>query len=657
MKKIISICLLGLVLLSAKTTTAQSIVLDELVEAGDLKLFPNIYNKNEYYYLADKVRLAKGENGKPEFSFIRWVENQSTDDAEESYKDTEGAGGGIVTALIELGVTDEQKMEAEQELRRINPRGKIKGPVMYRSGTVALVSSFNADNEEYTEQVLGLGPAPVLEGQKSPVSIQLTKKGAKILWESFQANIADVSFAFNMEIEGYNAPISANVSFNWEEIYEHKNFQGGIATPVLAAEVDVAVSEMISNRVIKITEIGEDEDFDQIRTVVMEMIQTGIFESQENTSTPSLSQLTSNTNGRSSMLDRASAMLSQQRRDYERDRNRANRPVRSIPATNTATTPESSDEDTEDDSDTASADNADTPTAGEAVRRASPSDEPSTVPPYEPSSADAESSASAPTMAIAAAFQFKRQKKSGSVNISMEKSIIRNQRINFGGNIGSVNCDTCFNMFNLDDPLYKQREILAFVDGANLNDFGQFINYVSVLLKKKHQSGDITQREIRIDRKNFNRGNNFKFDPYGWKGDKDRSKWLEYDYKATWSFHGGYEVSTPWITREAGAITLAPPFKKKDLYIDVDQSIQDDDLVRFAEVKVFYKQGEKEKRESVRIDFSKDDLSQRLGIVMKEDVLAYDYQIKWILKGRDPILEERKPSTDETIYLINSGQF
>src|SRR5690606_34329673 len=107
-------------------------------------------------------------------------------------------------------------------------------------GTVALVSAFNNENEEFTQQVLGLGPAPVLDGQKTSVSIQLTKKGAKILWESFKTNTPNITFSFNMEYEGYSAPIKAMVSFEWEKIYEHKNFQAGVATPVLSAEVDVA---------------------------------------------------------------------------------------------------------------------------------------------------------------------------------------------------------------------------------------------------------------------------------------------------------------------------------------------------------------------------------------------------------------------------------
>ncbi len=655
MKKNIYICLI-LCIGWMSFVNAQAIVLDELVKAGDLTLFPSIYNQNEYYYLSDQVRLAKDDNGKPQFSFLRWVENQSTT-TEDNYKDTEGAGGGIVTALVELKVSDEQKQEAEQELRRINPRGKIKGPVMYRGGTVALVSAFNAENEEFSQQVLGLGPAPVLDGQKASVSIQLTKKGSKILWESFKTNTPNIVFKFNMEIEGYNSPIKAKVNFKWEKIYEHKNFQAGVATPVLSAEIDAAMDEMMENNTISITEIGEDEDFDEIRNMVMEIVRTEMFESQENSTTPSLSELTSGSGSRPSMLDRATALLNQQRQDYNNQVRAAN-----IASSNTPTprSPNNSNttsgtEDNDDHEDTADNESDDIePRAGTAVRRASPEDEPSTVPPYQPRETN---EPQAPSIAIAAAFRFKSVKKTGTFNLNMEKSLPRNQVINFDEGIGRIKCKDCFHMVNLDDPLYKQREIVAFVDGFNTDDFGQFVNFVSVLLKKKHENGQITQREIRIDRNNFSNGNLFKFDPYGWKGDKNRGKWLEYDYKTTWSFFGGHEVSTPWSKREAGSIALAPPFQKKDVYIEIDDTLKEDYQVRFAEVKLYYPQGEKEKVERIRIDLNKDELSKRIGIIQADDQLQYEYEVKWHIKGRSPITQARTATSDETIFLSDIGQF
>jgi len=655
MKKIIIACTV-LLMWPFLTGTAQAIVLDKLVKAGDLTVFPSIHNENEYYYLSDQVRLATDNRGKPQFSFLRWVENESTND-DDSYKDTEGAGGGIVTALVELKVSEEQRQAAEQELRRVNPRGRLRGPVMYRGGTVALVSAFNADNEEFSEQVLGLGPAPVLDGQKASVSIQLTKKGSKILWESFKTRTPNIVFKFNMEIEGYNSPISAKVNFKWEKIYEHKNFQAGIATPVLSGEVDVAVSEMINNNTIKITEIGEDEDFDVIRSTVMEIIRTEMFESQENATTPSLSQLSAGNNARPSMLDRATSLLNQQRQDYNNERN--NRNLARSNANRGGNTSSTRSENNAGNETTTSSNASDTddeeeePQAGSGVRRASPSDEPSPVPPHQGDDTNAQP----PAIAIAASFSFKQVKKTGTFNLSLEKSLLRNQVINFDEGIGAINCDDCFRMVNLDDPLYKQREIIAFIDGSNSEDFGQFINFVTVLLKKKHESGELTQREIRIDRKNFNQGNNFKFDPYGWKGDNNRDKWLEYEYKTTWSFFGGHEVEMPWTTRESGSISLAPPLRKKDIYIEADASLAEDNNVRSAEVKIYYQQGEKEKIERVRIDFSKEELSKRISVVQEDDVLEYEYEIKWHIKGQEPIVQEKRSSTDETLYLSDVGQF
>jgi len=56
---------------------------------------------------------------------------------------------------------------------------------------------------------------------------------------------------------------------------------------------------------------------------------------------------------------------------------------------------------------------------------------------------------------------------------------------------------------NLDDPLYKQRELVSSWTGER-KGFGDYINFATVQMRKKHQAGDETQDEVRIDRKNFN---------------------------------------------------------------------------------------------------------------------------------------------------------
>jgi hypothetical protein len=111
-----------------------------------------------------------------------------------------------VHALVELSVSDEMVREAERALQRIDGDGMIRGPVVFKSGTVALISSIAQPNGEKTQQVVGLGHAPILENQRSAVSVQLNKIGSKILWESFNTSTPDFSFNFEMEVQGYLSP-------------------------------------------------------------------------------------------------------------------------------------------------------------------------------------------------------------------------------------------------------------------------------------------------------------------------------------------------------------------------------------------------------------------------------------------------------------------
>ena len=79
-------------------------------------------------------------------------------------------------------------------------------------------------------------------------------------------------------------------------------------------------------------------------------------------------------------------------------------------------------------------------------------------------------------------------------------------------------------LVNLEDPLFVEREIVAKLNGVDAEDFDDMVNFVSVQLRKVHGNGDITDRELKIDRKTFTEtGNSFPME-YGWKGDDDDSK-------------------------------------------------------------------------------------------------------------------------------------
>lgn len=635
----------GLVI-SSWQVFAASVVLDKQVRAGELILFPDVSNKNVYRYVPDKVRLATDKDGNPKFSFLRYIKNVRSGATEAEKR--EGEAGGIVHAVVSLGVTKDQIRDARRELTRINPKAKLEGPVLFDSGKFGLVSSFTDKKGGLTTQVVGLGNAPLLDGEKAAVSLQLTKKGAEILWESFKTPTADLSFSFEMEMSGYQSPKKAVIEANFDQIYDHKGFAAGVATPYLAAEIKGAFDDLQKKGAIKLTQVGEDAKMEALITTAYNKITDMMFKPSGGTGTPSLASLTG-AGGRSgpSLLDKATSMLDKRRQEARKENERIRREQRQADQAARAerqrqqatararpTTP-STEQATDDE---------ETPPRYSETRPAA-SREPNQQELQESQRRDADSGGegqqqqvSTPSFAAVASFEMKKVRQRGNYKIDLNKYTADKINLRFDQNIGDLrsfmNNSSFFRTANLDDPVYKQREIVAFIDGFNASDFGKFINFATVQLNKEHAKGAKTIDEVRVDRNNFNKeGNNFKL-LYGWKNDKDREKWLQYKYRVKWSFFGGYEVEEPWKPSVEAALNLAPPYQRRKVLLDADSGALKAAGVRAVTVKLYYTLGNKIRTEKRTLNIRRDQASDEIVYLAPKDIDDdYKYDITYQLKG------------------------
>ncbi len=322
MKKITIIiqiaCLVGLALTPIKS---QQILLDKPVRAGELILFPEISNESNYYYLADKPRLALHPDGNPQFSFTRYVKNELSDGSKNTAILESNFGGGIVHALVELSVSDDQRREAQSALRRIDGDGKIVGPVIFKSGTVALISAIANERGDMVEQIIGLGNAPILENQKSAVAVQLNKIGSKILWETFNTPTPDFSINFEMEVEGYLSPKRVLIEADFERVYNHKAFEAAATTPILSAEISAAFDELHDEGAIKVTQIGTDEQLDRLKETAYNQLINLMFDKIGGTGVPQMNQILPG-NNQPSMLERATTSLNRARQETRQENQR-----------------------------------------------------------------------------------------------------------------------------------------------------------------------------------------------------------------------------------------------------------------------------------------------------------------------------------------------
>jgi hypothetical protein len=662
------LCAAALGVWNAPAWAQQHVVIDEAVRAGALNCYRSIDNPLEYYYAINDVHLAQDESGKPAFMFMRYVNNVRSGAGEAEAK--EGTGGGLVHCVVQLGVPPEVVADAGRELGRLKSGAKLMGPLNYTSGKFMLVAAAkDADGKTLMDNVVGLGSAPILDGGKAAVSIPLTKQGAKILWESFRMAKPAIDFKFEMDVSGYNAPHRALIEANWDQIYEHKAFAVGVASKYLAAEIKGAFDDLQKSGAIKLTQIGGDEKQEALITTAYNKITDMMFAPIGGTGTPDLASLTGSGN-QPSMLDRATQYLRQNQQDARAENERIrteNRQIREEnrrDAARTSTSPASASGSSGATATTADAGAPGDSSASDRPRgyrprppsleptyadQARPTDAPRTAPVAQRQEEDV------PAFAVLASFEMKSVRQHGEFKIDLNKYTAATRTYPFTSSISGLtsylNDPMYFKEVNMDDPLYKQRELVVMVDGANATDFGTYINFATVEMRKKHQSGEESEDEVRIDRKNFNsEGNAFKL-MYGWKGDNDRRRWMDYEYQTTWSFFGGKEMQDPWKSTNTGAINVVPPFQKRSVDVDADPDAMTQAGVRIATVKLYYKLGDTEKVKVVTLNALKGKLSERIDFIMPPDQPNYEYEVEYQLKGSKTVSTGRKSASAATLIL------
>jgi hypothetical protein len=667
----------------------QEILLDKVLKAGPLTVFRDFSDEKAYYYVPDKARLGAGPDGKPEFSFIKYVTNVSGKPGEAEAE--EGEGGGIVHCLVQLGASDEQVEEARSELRRLAPGARLVGPIMFRSGKFAIVSQFKQEDGDLATKVLGMGNAPIHDGAKASVSIRLTKLGAKLLWQYFQMATPDISFHFEMELAGYRNPYEATLEANWDQVYNHRDFGMGFASTYLGFQIRDTFDELRDKGAIKLIVKGEDAKMDTLISMAYGKVCDAMFDKIATSAAGSGAES-------ASLLDKAAEFLKSQRQQSRGTWN-----IDSLPSPmtlaclqpdwmlgeqrligagsdqdesvqvamidpeasqkkeqSTSSSPSTSGQQGSQQQSTQGSTGPRRPPEGQSIKGRKPATEApqgttgQSTQGTTAGSGGQRTQRSEPSFSLLASYTMKKVKRSGVFTLSFKKYTSDIQPMPFDHNIGDLSKlmkdKKRFLEVNLDDPVFKQREVSVFLDGQNAADFANYVNYVTVRLRKVHEAGDQTNDEVRIDRANFNQNGNFFRLLYGWKNDKDRDRWMNYEYDTVWSFHGGKEVDIGWQKGNTFALTVTPPYLKRTIHLEADPAAIQEAEVRLITAKFFYNVAGAEQVKQVTLNPATGQLSQTLEYIRPANELKYDYELSWRLKGGRTVTSGRKSSTDDFIF-------
>jgi hypothetical protein len=290
-----------LFILSAGVANAQQIQVDRGIRAAGLWCFPLLSDSLTYLYLPNYAFLSRNEEGKPQFSLMRYVDNSAAAGGSAATI-TEAAGGAILHFLVEYNTPPDSVAAAQQYLRDFLGIDdiKVRGPVIFEKGSYSLVSSIlNPSSGQKSTSLLALGEAPVLEGSKVALSFELTPEKSKILLESFKMSTPDISldFSFSGLTDAYNAELL----IDWNEVHESKAFEAGGSIYFISADVKASFDKLRRDNAIRLTTYGEDDNMDALLNTVYDKLLTLLFtpvkpenvpESQRGGLTDALSALT-----------------------------------------------------------------------------------------------------------------------------------------------------------------------------------------------------------------------------------------------------------------------------------------------------------------------------------------------------------------------------
>ena len=228
------------------------------------------------------------------------------------------------------------------------------------------------------------------------------------------------------------------------------------------------------------------------------------------------------------------------------------------------------------------------------------------------------------------------------VQINSRKLVPRHHLVTF--NIGDLHKnfgdnERIFRKVAIDDPAFQQREVLVNLDGSIRDEFEDMISSVSVTMRKKHQNGDETVREIFVNKDVLSEYDGTSKLIYLNKGDNNRTGWLDYDYLVNWQFKKDGNYVADWVTANSPVINLYTPYKYRQIDLIGDVKKLEDTGVIAVSVEISYPFFDRTKKDRVTIKTKDDQADYNLEAILPLDTDIVDYSITWIFREGRKVMQ------------------
>ncbi len=583
---------------------------EEALRQGVLK--DNLTAKDgHYFYLPTNLRLAKRKDGVPEFLLLKYIADEKTPDRDMS--------GALMHFLMEWGLSEAQKTECEELLRKAKPnepQAKVMGAMKLFTpeGESFSITSATASDKGLTNTILSSGRAPLIEGGKIAVASNFNKYGAQLMGATLdkpsgKTSAADMSVTLRFRYQTKLPAFKGRVLIDWQKFAKNylsvKDSQDvkrtekdwGFSLPWFLGGWGHTQNKEVGNNfysnkqtifdslsqsgviIMEMEENYADERVNAIREAVLNLFTESITKIIEDYS----ERETEDPNAR--FDERAAA----EREGLDTSRTRFRDRFKNMPYT----------------------------TFSEINRQV-----------Y----------------------------RKGSQRIELNYGLVTNNEFQITQNLLTWYNDAkkyneaCISKVILNDPFFQRLNIRFILDKDMVDIFEQEVNYATVNIRKKRGDGaDFTSR-VTLDKKFVQENGIQAAVTYAAGGDKNPDM---YEYQVQYSFRGGnvFPKSPQWQRGAMEAVTLYPPIKMHNVEFESDLEQMKEYKIARATMQIRYRRLGEEFQANLPISPAKGQPITSKAVFMDKDMKGFAYRIIYDHKEEGKLATEWEAKLGAVDYL------
>lgn len=537
----------------------------QVVLYGQASSLSDRKSKN-YYYLPVSLRLGQKPDTTPEFLFLKYITEEKEADG--------GIGGALLHMLMEWGLTPAQQKEVEQILQKgeqgARKKSVLKGALDVKPDgdkSLRIISATLTDDSLAPSVVQSLN-APVLPGAKVAVASNLSPNGAQLLAATFEKtrSITDLSIEMGFKYTTRIPAAKGRVIVNWSEVQRHMERDKAKYVEVHGKKKRGGIFGGVIDAVFGKKSEVKSRSYDEVRTVIDYMVEKEYIkvDFDETIADDRVTKI------REAFFDFFLQKMT-----------------------------ESSDSDV-------------------------------LTPPTE------KEKAAMPNIKYGKKYTYNRtffessfKKKTETYYLNYRLAV--EKPFTLTANLASwydgvKNNKKCVGSVFLNDPFFTHRDINMILDLEAKEMFDQEVNYVTVNVRKKRNSGNDFNDSRTIDAEHLKK-NGLKATITYARGE-DRNPDV-YEYKSQWSLKGGnlYPEDPQWVKGDWQGLTLFPPVVPRTIEFEADlDELSSLGIVRATLLLRYYKYGQ-EIESNIPLTVSKEEPLVEKMIFTDRNTRGYAYQL------------------------------